>query len=219
MPAVLIVFQFDTKLFEPLPNHLIAMCKSQPLEVCKLYAGKTLPTSSYDFLWGEEGVENVASTAQMQALRDQEPAIIWDMARTAPIGIASVLITDLARQLATFDLDGVSFGHTTRQVSPVAIEFIADRKYWTFPLKLLQGLTVGAVLLSLVAFAFWLRRHNRNAVLATMLIGGVLANAAICSMLSAVASRYQARVIWLIPLAALLLWAGRRELRQEPPSA
>jgi len=198
--------------------HLIAMCKSQPLEVCKLYAGRTLPTSSYDFLWGEQGVENVANAAQMRALRDQEPAIIWDMARTAPLGIASVLITDLARQLATFNLDGLGFGHTTRQVSPLTIEFIADRRPWTFPLKLLQVLTVGGVLLSLAAFAFWLRRRNRNAVLAAMLIGGVLANAAICSMLSAVASRYQARVIWLIPLAALLLWAGRREVRQGLPS-
>jgi len=49
---------------------------------------------------------------------------------------------------------------------------------------------------------------------------GVLLNAAICGGISANESRYQARVIWLIPLAALLVEASawfRREVGQQNP--
>ncbi|MBN8831829.1 MAG: hypothetical protein J0G94_14700 [Sphingomonadales bacterium] len=202
----------------PARAHLLTMCKSQPLQVCKLYTDQTLPTSSYDFLWGEHGIENIATTQQMQALRDEEPAIVWDMLRSAPFRIGWIATEDVLRQLATFDLGGLTFGQRVQESSPVTIEFVKAHAPWRFPLRLVDGLSIASVLLSLVAFALWLRRSNRNAALATMLIGGVVANAAICSMLSTVASRYQARVVWLLPLAALLLWAGRRGSRLALPS-
>jgi uncharacterized membrane protein YfcA len=43
-----------------------------------------------------------------------------------------------------------------------------------------------------------------------ILTAGLLANAAIFGGLSAPADRYQARLVWLLPLLLALVWLGRR---------
>jgi hypothetical protein len=49
-----------------------------------------------------------------------------------------------------------------------------------------------------------------------ILIGGVVANAAVTGILSTPHDRYQARVIWLIPLLAMIVLLRRR---RRPPAA
>ncbi len=44
----------------------------------------------------------------------------------------------------------------------------------------------------------------------TFLLAAVLVNAAVCGILSGPFARYQARIVWLVPLAAMLLVAGGR---------
>jgi hypothetical protein len=152
----------------------------------------------------------MATPAQMEALREEEPKIILAMLRAAPFGIIEAAAEGVLRQLATFNLDGVNYGYDIRTVSPIEIALVRAHPSITFPIRLLEWLTTASVLLSLVAFGLWLRRRNPNFIIALMLIGGVVANAGVCSILSTVASRYQARVVWILPLAALLLWNGRR---------
>ncbi len=53
-------------------------------------------------------------------------------------------------------------------------------------------------------------RRTRATVILMVLAVGV--NAAVCGMLSGPFARYEARVLWLVPAAALLLWASRKPL-------
>jgi hypothetical protein len=46
---------------------------------------------------------------------------------------------------------------------------------------------------------------------------GIVLNATICGGISAIESRYQARVVWLIPLVALLMEAQARFSREDSP--
>jgi hypothetical protein len=47
--------------------------------------------------------------------------------------------------------------------------------------------------------------------LVLFLVAAVLGNALICGGLSAPHPRYGARIIWLLPVAALLCWPRRRK--------
>ena len=74
-----------------------------------------------------------------------------------------------------------------------------------------------AVLAVAVALAAMLWRRGtapplpRRLVAATaFLLLAVVVNAAVCGILSGPFARYQARIVWLVPLAAMLLVAGRR---------
>jgi hypothetical protein len=73
----------------------------------------------------------------------------------------------------------------------------------------LVSLTVTAVLL------FWPRRvPGRIKALIVMLLFGILANALICGGISQPATRYGARVIWLLPLGATILVLFFRRAQQ-----
>jgi len=77
------------------------------------------------------------------------------------------------------------------------------------------GLAQKAVVLGSVGLiAFWffkdgLRVGDRERALLFVAIVGLLANAAIFGGLSAPVDRYQARVIWIVPLLAALFWLSR----------
>jgi hypothetical protein len=49
------------------------------------------------------------------------------------------------------------------------------------------------------------REPSDALIFAILIVIGVLANGAVCGVLSTLYGRYQARVVWLIPLAAALL--------------
>lgn len=78
----------------------------------------------------------------------------------------------------------------------------------------LVSLAVTAVLL------FWPHRvPGRIKALAVMLLFGILANALVCGGISQPATRYGARVIWLLPLAATILVLFFRRAQQFVTSA
>jgi hypothetical protein len=66
-----------------------------------------------------------------------------------------------------------------------------------------------------------LRARDELATFILLILGLVLANAFLCGAISGPFNRYQARVIWLIPLCALLLaaqhWQRQRTLRTTTP--
>jgi hypothetical protein len=72
--------------------------------------------------------------------------------------------------------------------------------------------------LALVAVVVWPGRFSRaERGLAAMVLLGVLANAFVCGAISQPATRYGARVIWLLPMVATFLWVlqsrlGRRDV-------
>ena len=48
---------------------------------------------------------------------------------------------------------------------------------------------------------------------------GILVNAAVCGILSGPHDRYSARVAWLLPFAALLIFVRQRKILAQTPSA
>jgi hypothetical protein len=60
------------------------------------------------------------------------------------------------------------------------------------------------VLLVLIPLA-WIRKRQLLLALTIVVVAVVTLNAAVCGVLSGVYARYQARVIWMIPMLAVLL--------------
>ena len=78
------------------------------------------------------------------------------------------------------------------------------------PVKFVERATIVTVLIALLSIAgtVWMmvrpnRRLAPTGAFLSFLVAGVLLNAAICGALSTPKGRYQMRLIWVLPLAAL----------------
>jgi hypothetical protein len=76
-----------------------------------------------------------------------------------------------------------------------------------------------ASLIVMAAFLPYVWRHRPIRILGigVVIISTVIANALVTGVLSGVETRYQSRVIWLLPLLAALLildWRGNRSLNR-----
>ena len=101
---------------------------------------------------------------------------------------------------------------------------VPGRRHWpifraTWPpiLHWLNILMTIAVLIATVFLAFrwrWMALQERGVV--ALLFAGLLINASVCALFSGVASRYQARVIMILPLVALAVAMNRREEQIKP---
>jgi hypothetical protein len=84
---------------------------------------------------------------------------------------------------------------------------------------------LAATIASLAYLAIGLFRGDQNLrdprwlLFCAVIFFGVLGNAIVCGALSAPRDRYQARVIWLVPLVALLQHERRRSLLAAPAFA
>jgi hypothetical protein len=76
-------------------------------------------------------------------------------------------------------------------------DFFSSAQYWTVIASLM--------LIGLFALRLWRRRLSRLLGLGTVIFSVVMANAFVTGALSTVEDRYQSRVVWLIPLLAIVL--------------
>lgn len=65
--------------------------------------------------------------------------------------------------------------------------------------------------LALVLALIWPGMPREGRIFALMILAGILANAVVCGGVSQPAPRYGARVAWLLPFAALLIWGIFRQ--------
>lgn len=130
-----------------------------------------------------------------------------------------------AEQLVRFDLrwvdsaeaaGGWSHAMLARSFPAQLAAYDAGRqRRGTLDLSGLERAERAAVVLGALAAAALLLRRARDRrgadarALAAVLLAGVVANAAVCGALSSPNGRYQSRVAFLVPLAALLLAAAR----------
>ena len=113
---------------------------------------------------------------------------LWDF--TADPWIASELDNVLPGALPRYS-------RTRQAQSRLPHIFFTEVQQWV--------VTASALAISIGIPLLWRARRWRMLGLATVLVSVVVANALITSVLSEVDSRYQARVIWLIPLLAGLM--------------
>jgi hypothetical protein len=183
-------------------------CPELRYTICTLYPHGLPQGGALEFLWGKDGVVQRATPAQLDRIREEEPEIVLAAAREYSGHEFRRLTYNAAVQLIIFQpypfIERLVLDDTgTPQLSPAPQ---ANEKV----LGIIGVLTaISAAIGTLCLGWIFLRKRPLRPVITLMFLG-ILGNAATCVLLAAVAHRYQARVIWLIPLFALALLGSLR---------
>jgi len=216
-------------------DYLVANCPQVGLEVCNFLP--RLPVGSDEFLWSKDpalGVYGAAESGIRRRLGEEQLDFVIGVLAFDPVGQLKASLGDFLEQISRFGVNEFAYTPTIRSV--VAENLTGDARNVflqsglykeTFPLwsvdAVLKMITlVSAVYLLGMAAASLLGFGSKRApvgeqadsasfavLMATILLG-VVANAAVTGILSTPHERYQARVIWLVPLAAALVFLRRR---------
>jgi fucose permease len=121
------------------------------------------------------------------------------------------MLSNIAEQLLHFGLDSTRFDQRlaldaagTPYLEPLGTDHgkILDA---------VETLAIASVLAG-IGWSLWsfraLRREER--VMLLLIAAGIVGNAIICAVFSGVADRYQARVIWVFPVACMAILLGAR---------
>jgi ABC-type sugar transport system ATPase subunit len=187
-------------------------CASRHYAVCEVF-GNNFTMGANEFLWGEHGLRYRASPEQMDRIRAEESEIVLLAAAAYPYAQAARTLKNIGRQLLHFGLTGTRFNQL--------FLFDAEGKPYLEPLPDVRGwvLRVVEVLSFLSTFIcigwmFWNFQRLRDDARTLLLLvtAGILGNAVTCAVFSGVAHRYQARVIWVLPVVCIALMLGRRNV-------
>jgi hypothetical protein len=191
--------------------HLKANCAQAEYAVCELW-GDDIPTNVGDALWGPRGMENAPSDLYEQ-IRSEEITILWRSFKEHPLTQIGSLTKNAVIQLTRFDASyasvrdvetndaGRSFG--------VKTEFQPLRPYRD-AISTVQTITFAIALIGLLAIFVINPKNSPQRHIVLIVFLGLLSNAAIFGGLSAPADRYQARLTWLVPFLAMLLFLERK---------
>jgi hypothetical protein len=176
-------------------------CHRLNYTICTLYPNGLPKGGALEFLWGDDGVVKRATPEQMDRIRAEEADVVLAAAREHPGYEIRRLALNFVRQLRAFRpfpfmgrfvLDESGTPQVVR--SPDA-DGASLRAIW-----ILSAISTVIGLIWL-GRAFFKERTFRPVI--ALLFLGILGNAATCVLFAAVAPRYQARVVWLIPMFAL----------------
>ncbi|MDP8916190.1 MAG: hypothetical protein M3M95_03090 [Pseudomonadota bacterium] len=197
-------------------------CGEAEFEVC-LYADK-LPLPVDAFLWSPtRGVFSNASPESRRELSAEQTRFALAVFSAYPAEQIAASARNAAAQLVRADLEDFEYlppfmaDMTPRVAEPHRSRFQSVRAIDAgLPLAALERIYAAAALLCLIGAAVLLSRRPAGevrpeaALFFALVAVGLLANAAVCGALSALHGRYQARVLWLLPLAfaALAATAG-----------
>lgn len=213
----------------PARRYLETHCPAVGWAICA--RAHDLPDNDDAFLWDPDGVWAAADPAMQEAMRRQEMPLALATLRTYPRETIGSELHNFLAQLIDFGvddfdtnqwmegaLDSAMPGAHTRYMRSLQARNAVPSGFFT----VLHQVVVGASLLALGALAPWLWRHRgetQPGLLLRMLICAMpllVANALLTGALSEVDSRYQARVIWLLPLLGCLVWMQRLALPPRP---
>lgn len=173
-----------------------------------------LPMASDTFLWGEQGSTGVFKTlsaANQRALAAEQGAFVRAVILDQPTAVIVSTAHAVVRQFQAWRLSEFSYpssesdsliDHIPTQERSILMNTRAFQR--TMPTTLASLMIIPWSLAGLAAI--WFARKRRNAGL--FWFGGLSAvgwivNVALCGALSTPHDRYQARVIWVLALAAL----------------
>jgi hypothetical protein len=184
-----------------------------------------------DFLWSLDphlGGFALADTATKHALGKEQFRFLFAVFRYDPIGQIYASLRDAASQFAMIGLGefnlarGDTFHAETYRckLPPAVFANLSESSFWrnAMPTVFFTALTRFSALAALGYVLWYFNRYWNNGVFVKsnlgifviLVLGGLLANAAICGALSTPHDRYQTRIIWLLPFAAILL-SGKSE--------
>lgn len=191
--------------------YLEKACPTKRYVICDMFP--VMPRRQVDLLWGPGGLRARATPEQMDAIRREEPEIVAAAARAYPLQQMSRAAKAFARQIFAVGLDDLSFSMETslREGGKMTIEEGGPDRAPIRPI--VNFLIFASALAATLYLAVLMIRAPSSAVnrLVALILIGLLTNAGVTSILSAVAQRYQSRVIWIVPVVALGLYLARRE--------
>jgi len=189
------------------------------------------PLSAPAFLWATapgEGIYLLASPAERAAMASQDKAFAWAVIAAYPIEQGAKILRNSGAQLIRFDSQLLN-DHCNRP-TPCGLALpdadrrrlmhsLGGRSLW--PQRLITTIHYGAVGFALIMLAAWGVSMSRGratnaerdlARWAGLIAIGMIINAMLGGAVSEVQTRYQARIIWLLPFVATLaamLWRQR----------
>jgi hypothetical protein len=186
-----------------------------------------LPPNDDEFLWSDTGLWATATDPGRAELLHEERPLALAVAHTYPAALLRVSVTNFSNQLLSFGLDDFDnndymqahLDDVLRNGRPHYDNSLQSRN--AIPWKTVTLLQDAVVALSCGWLLVSLPRASRRLRALYMLVVGILiANAALTGILSEVDSRYQARVIWLLPFVAAIALLQRldRNHRDRAPA-
>ena len=191
--------------------YLESACPQAEYAMCDLF--ETIPDNISSFLWAEQGYRT-ATDAQVEAIRAEENAILWEAFKRYPVQQSRALLGNAALQTIKVGTDDAwplapgSSPFAPQALSPPDTDLEKPAVIELFDTIVPLATLVAALIYVAAALT---GRISRSWVRAGLLLGLALAvNAAVFGGLSAPVDRYQGRLVWLIPaLLALALTQGR----------
>ncbi len=194
-------------------------CQNHPFAVCA-FADRLAGADTDGFLWDENpgtGVFAVASPAQRRALATEQGRFAIASTLAHPWLQAQASTRNVALQLVQTDLE--DFDYKPNVLASLRADLppehrvrlgtsLAARRGW--PIGPLWAEQAAVIWLSLGVIGWGLISRSGSPEwrrFALLAVAGVLANTLACGVLSDLYGRYQARCIWVLPLAAVTLMA------------
>lgn len=203
-------------------NEFIAKnCVESTLEVCRYQRDFTKATSD-DFLWSLDpsiGVFTLASRNSREKLGSQDFTFAKAVIEKYPLHVLIEISKNIMRQTMYIGLEEFSYSQGTvdglskklpsaeleRMKRTLAAQGKFNTHYSTMIFKIIIGLSL---IVCVFAAAFSLKKEKYlEFLLVIIFYASIFINAAVCGGMSTPHDRYQARVIWLIELLALLILA------------
>ena len=185
--------------------HLRDHCATERYAICEIF-GPNPPRHVRDFLWSENGVRYRATPEQMERIRAEESTIVRRAAMEYPLHQLSRSAINIVWQFVDFGTDDLAFGR--RIVGETDDPSLVRAHPDNLLLKTVSEVLIYFGFAASIVLLFVLRRRLKSVEVAAISVAavGLLANAAVCGVLSAVTDRYQGRVAWILPALALIIW-------------
>ncbi|MFZ1426321.1 MAG: hypothetical protein WAS21_06090 [Geminicoccaceae bacterium] len=205
----------------PARTYLTAACPDAGWTICA-HLDRLAP-SAQEFLWRAQDSYWSLDLAERAALRDEEGLILRQAIGAAPLTQVWASMGNALEQFLRFGLDDFVLGRGAA-VTPEDYTFVylplAPAAVWG--LGYFSASIHVTVLLALAIVVTKLRCHRSPAAdpvvaYCLLVLAALVLNAAICGAISGPNDRYQARVVWLLPLLAAGLMARRQEPRATVP--
>ena len=183
--------------------HLRDHCATKQYAICEIF-GTNPPRQVGRFLWAEGGVRLRATPQQMDRIRAEESIIVRRAALEYPGHQMRRSVTNTFRQLFAFGPDDLSFGfELVGRQDPTVVNVSPDRP----ALKSYGRLLIYSGFFAAIMLLFAVRRKLQPVEIVAVIVVsvGLLANAAVCGILSGVTDRYQGRVAWVLPALILMI--------------
>lgn len=182
-------------------------CVTDRYAVCEVF-GTKIPDNINDFLFYESGLNGRATPEQMDRIRAEEAEIVINAALEYPGYEAYNLSRNIVRQLFRFDLGRSRFKERLALDAEGVPQLVLSGRQMQ-PLMVLVGMLNNLVLILCIAWAALnlKRLGNKERLAIFLVIAGLVGNATIVVAFSSLVARYQARVVWVLPLIVLSLAA------------